>query len=59
MFKIEVDMSREWLMMMQDYCVKAEFGQPLPAEGVKAMHEFLGALSVKVKEAEDNAKQQT
>ena len=58
MLRIEIDITREWLMMMQDYCVKAEFGQPLPAEGVKAMREHLGALSVKVKEAEDNAKQQ-
>ena len=57
MFKIEVDMTREWLMMMQDYCVKAEFGQDLPPEGVKAMHEMLGQLSVKVKAAEDAAKQ--
>ena len=57
MHKIEIDITREWLMMMQDYCVKAEFGQDLPPEGVKAMHEFLGVRSVKVNEAEENAKQ--
>ena len=27
--KIEVDMSREWLIMLQDYCVKAESGNTL------------------------------
>lgn len=57
MFKIEMDMSREWLIMLEGYCVKAEFGQRIPPENVNAMKEFLSALSVSVKEAEAKAKQ--
>jgi hypothetical protein len=57
MFRIEIDMSREWLIMLQDFCVKAEFGQEIPPANVKAMKDFLSALSVNVKEAEVNAKQ--
>ena len=56
MYKIEVDMSREWLIMLEGYCVKAEFGQKIPPENVNAMKEFLSALSVSVKEAEAKAK---
>lgn len=52
MYKIEVDMSREWLIMLEDYCVKAESGQDIPPEDVHAMGEFLSALSASVKKAE-------
>ena len=54
--KIEIDMSREWLIMLEDYCVKAETGQPIPPEDVHAMGEFLSALSTVVKKAEANVK---
>ena len=57
MFRIEIDMSREWLIMIEDYCVKAETGQQLPPANVHAMTEFLSALSVSVKKAEVDAKQ--
>jgi hypothetical protein len=57
MYKIEIDMSREWLIMLEDYCVKAETGQPIPPEDVHAMGEFLSDLSARVKQAETNAKQ--
>ena len=50
--KIEIDMSREWLIMLEDYCVKAETGQILPPEDVDAMGRFLSDLSTKVKAAE-------
>lgn len=56
MHKIEIDMSREWLIMLQDFCVKAEFEQKIPPENLKAMKDFLSALSVEVKAAEENAK---
>ena len=56
MFRIEIDMSREWLIMLEDYCVKAESGQQLPPEDVHAMGEFLSALSTNVKKEEANAK---
>jgi len=56
MFRIEIDMSREWLIMLEDYCVKAETGQPLPPEDVHAMGEFLSALSATVKQEEANIK---
>jgi hypothetical protein len=56
MHKIEIDMSREWLIMLEDYCVKAETGQPIPPEDVNAMGEFLSDLSARVKQAETNAK---
>lgn len=56
MYKIEMDMSREWLIMLEGYCVKAEYGQKIPPENMIAMKEFLSALSVSVKEAEENAK---
>ena len=52
--KIEIDMSREWLIMVEDYCVKAESGQPIPRECVHAMGELLSALSATLKEAEKN-----
>ena len=52
MFRIELDMSREWLIMLEDYCVKAEFGQRIPPENVNAMREFLTELSINVKKAE-------
>ena len=56
MFKIEIDMSREWLIMLEDYCVKAETGQVLPPEDVNAMGDFLSALSAVVKKAEADIK---
>jgi hypothetical protein len=56
MFRIEIDMSREWLIMLEDYCVKAETGQPIPPEDVNAMGDFLSALSTNVKMAEANVK---
>ena len=56
MHRIEIDMSREWLIMLEDYCVKAETGQDLPPEDVNAMGKFLSELSAKVKAAETNAK---
>ena len=56
MYKVEMDMSREWLIMLEGYCVKAEFGQKIPPENVNAMKEFISALSVSVKDAEVNAK---
>ena len=52
MFRIEIDMSREWLIMLEDYCVKAESGQQIPLEDVNAMGDFLSALSAVVKNAE-------
>ena len=52
MLRIEIDMSREWLIMLEDYCVKAESGQPIPPEDVKAMDHFLSATSASVKTAE-------
>ena len=52
MFRIEIDMSREWLIMLEDYCVKAETGQPIPPEDLNAMGDFLSALSTVVKNAE-------
>ena len=57
--KIEIDMSREWLIMLQDYCVKAEAGQDLPPACVQAMGEFLSELSSNLKSAEANKKQST
>ena len=57
MYKIEIDMSREWLIMLEDYCVKAETGQVIPPEDLNAMGEFLSDLSARVKQAETNAKQ--
>ncbi len=56
MHKIEIDMTREWLIMLEDYCVKAESGQDIPPEDVDAMGELLSDLSAKVKRAEINAK---
>ena len=52
MHRIEIDMSREWLIMLEDYCVKAETGHEIPTEGVHAMGEFLSLLSASVKRAE-------
>jgi len=54
--RIEIDMSREWLIMLEDYCVKAETGQPIPPEDVHAMGEFLSTLSATVKQAERNVR---
>ncbi len=54
--KLEVDMSREWLIMLQDYCVKAESGQEIPSEDVNAMGKFLSEISSTFKEAEANTK---
>ena len=45
MLKIEIDMSREWLIMLEDYCVKAESGQEIPPEDVHAMGDFLSSIS--------------
>ena len=52
--KIEIDMSREWLIMLEDYCVKAESGQNIPPEDVHAM--FLSTLSATLKKSEANKK---
>ena len=54
--KIEIDMSREWLIMLEDYCVKAESGQDIPPEDVHAMGEFLSAISTTLKKTEANKK---
>ncbi len=56
MLRIEIDMSREWLIMLEDYCVKAETGQQIPPEDVNAMGDFLSALSAVVKKAEADIK---
>ena len=55
--KIEIDMSREWLIMLEDYCVKAETGQDIPPEDVQAMERLLSGLSVTLKKAEADRKQ--
>ena len=57
MNKIVIDMSREWLIMLEDYCVKAESGQDIPPEDVHAMNEFLSNISATLKAVEANAKQ--
>lgn len=57
MIKIEIDMSREWLIMLEDYCVKAETGQDIPPEDVHAMNEFLSNISATLKAEEADAKQ--
>ena len=49
--KIEIDMSREWLIMLEDYCVKAESGQDIPPDDVNAMGHFLCAMSATLKKA--------
>ena len=54
--KIKIDMSREWLIMLEDYCVKAESGQEIPTEDVNAMGKFLSTVSATLKKAEANAK---
>ena len=57
--KIEIDMSREWLIMLEDYCVKAETGQDIPPEDVHAMGEFLSTISTTLKKLEANKKRST
>lgn len=52
MLRIEIDVSREWLIMLEDYCVKAESGQDIPPEDVHAMGEFLTAISERLRKAE-------
>ena len=54
--KFEIDMSREWLIMLQDYCVKAEAKQEIPSACVQAMGEFLSELSSNLKKVEANEK---
>ncbi len=49
-------LSREWLIMLEDYCVKAESGQKIPPDDVNAMGDFLSAMSASVKKAEANVK---
>ena len=56
MNRIEIDMSREWLIMLEDYCVKAESGQDIPPEDVHAMNEFLSNISATLKAAEKKEK---
>jgi hypothetical protein len=56
MRKIEIDMSREWLIMLQDYCVRAESGEQIPSACVQAMDEHLSEISSTLKRAEINAK---
>ena len=55
--KIKIDMSREWLIMLEDYCVKAETGQDIPPEDVQAMERLLSGISVTLKKAEADRKQ--
>ena len=57
--KMKIDMSREWLIMLQDYCVKAEAGQDIPPACVQAMGEFLSELSSELKKAEADKKRST
>jgi hypothetical protein len=52
MLKIEIDMSREWLIMLEDYCVKAESGQEIPPEDVHAMGDFLSRISAALSNVE-------
>jgi hypothetical protein len=52
MLKIEIDMSREWLIMLEDYCVKAESGQDIPPEDVHAMGDFLSRISAALSNVE-------
>ena len=54
--QIEIDMSREWLIMLEDYCVKAETGQDIPPEDVHAMGEFLSTISATLRKTESHAK---
>ncbi len=49
-------LSREWLIMLEDYCVKAESGQQIPPDDLNAMGDFLSALSAVVKKAEADVK---
>jgi len=49
---IEIEMSREWLIMLEDYCVKAESGQEIPPEDVHAMGDFLSRISERLRKAE-------
>jgi len=56
MRKIEIDMSREWLIMLQDYCVRAESGEDIPAACMQAMEEHLSEISSTLKKAEVSAK---
>jgi hypothetical protein len=51
MLRIEIEMSREWLNMLEDYCVKAESGQEIPPEDVSAMGDFLNAIGKSLSEA--------
>ena len=53
MHKIEIDMSREWLIMLQDYCVRAESGEPRPPACAQAMEEHLSELSSTLKKMEN------
>ena len=57
--KIEIDISREWLIMLEDYCVKAETGQDIPPEDVHAMGEFLSTISATLKKTDTKAKLST
>ena len=57
--KIKIDMSREWLIMLEDYCVKAETGQDIPPEDVHAMEKFLSEISSTLKKAEADKKQES
>lgn len=57
--KMKIDMSREWLIMLQDYCVKAEAGQDIPPACVQAMGDFLSELSTQLKKAQSNKQPST
>ena len=56
MVRIEIEMSREWFIMLEHYCVKAESGQELPREDVVAMEDVLNAISECLSAAEAGEK---
>lgn len=56
MHKVEINMSREWLIMLQDYCVRAESGEDIPTACMQAMEQHLSEISSTLKKAETNAK---
>ena len=56
MLRIEIEMSREWLIMLEDYCVKAESGQEIPPEDVHAMGDFLSRISESLSNANAGAR---
>ena len=49
MHKVEINMSREWLIMLQDYCVRAESGEDIPTACMQAMEQHLSEISSTLK----------